>query len=460
MELPIKSPTWLARRTIAVGDFTRHVALLVGGALAGQLVAVIASPIVTRLYTPSEYGVLGVYMSLLAIISVVAMLRYEAAIPGCQDDSRAVNVAALALVITLIMSIACGALLWFATSYKLTAKTLGPLKPFVILLPFGVIATGSYQLLSMWAIRQHDYDALAKTKLTQNVGMIGTQVTLGVLNIGAGGLLLGHIIGQSGGLGTLLQRMWRRDRTLLHHVSRHNMSEAARHYRRFPMLSGTASLLDASVGYLPVVVLAALYGGTVAGWVTLVQRAIALPLGLIGTSLGQVFFGEIGRLVNAPREVLQALFYRRLKQAVWLGLPMTLGILFLAPPVIPIAFGARWAEAGICVRLLAPMLFVSFISNPFGNTLDVLERQGMHLAREVFRSAILATAFAIALLTHVQWQTAIALISAAGVINGTMYLGMTWWAIHTYTPPQTPGGLQAGEMHHGVTEEYALLATT
>jgi O-antigen/teichoic acid export membrane protein len=414
--------------------FAKHVSFLVAGSVAGQLVAVLLSPLVTRLYTPAEYGILGVYMSTLAIVSMVAMLRYEAAVPGCQDHTLAMNVAALAATVAVGISVASGLVLWGVVHVAPHAFGLGLLGPYILLLPFGILGTSLYQLLSMWAIRQHDYDALARTKLSQNVGMMGTQLALGVARAGAGGLIIGHIIGQSGGIGTLLRRMWKRDRTLVHGVSRVEMWRAAQQYRRFPLLSGTASLLDAIVGYGPIIVLAAMYDANVAGWVTLVQRVVALPFTLLATSIGQVFFGEVARLVDAPKVVIRQLLVRRIKQTILLGLPITLILALLAPVVIPLVFGNRWGQAGLCIQLMSPMLLVSFVSNPFGSILDVLERQDLHLIRSVLRTVVLTIAFLIAYYAHVTWSIAVALVSAAGVLNGILYLGATWSVVRGDDP--------------------------
>jgi O-antigen/teichoic acid export membrane protein len=47
----------------------------------GQAITVLVSPILTRLYTPEDFGVFGVYASILGIVTVVASLRYEYALP-------------------------------------------------------------------------------------------------------------------------------------------------------------------------------------------------------------------------------------------------------------------------------------------------------------------------------------------------------------------------------------------
>lgn len=67
--------------------------VLVGGTTGAQLLAVLAAPLLTRLYTPEDFGLLAVYASLLGLIAVIASLRYELAIPLPTDDTEAAAVA-------------------------------------------------------------------------------------------------------------------------------------------------------------------------------------------------------------------------------------------------------------------------------------------------------------------------------------------------------------------------------
>lgn len=98
--LLVRLERWLPR-----GSFVRNVAVLAGGTAAGQAIVVLASPVLTRLYTPEDFGVLAVYASLLCVLSTVATLRYELAIPLPKRDEDAAALVVLCLVIVLGMSL-------------------------------------------------------------------------------------------------------------------------------------------------------------------------------------------------------------------------------------------------------------------------------------------------------------------------------------------------------------------
>src|SRR5690606_29477155 len=86
-------------------NFARSVSILVGGTAGAQLITIAATPLLTRLYTPNDFGVLAVYMSVLALFTVVASLRYELAIPLPESDDDAIHIVVLCLFITLLMTV-------------------------------------------------------------------------------------------------------------------------------------------------------------------------------------------------------------------------------------------------------------------------------------------------------------------------------------------------------------------
>ena len=100
------------RGLLPKGRLRRAVVVLMTGSAFGQLLVLAASPLLTRLYTPEDFGVLGVFTALLMIFGIAVSLRYELAIPLAEDDARMVNLLALSLVLTLLVSSLFGVSVW------------------------------------------------------------------------------------------------------------------------------------------------------------------------------------------------------------------------------------------------------------------------------------------------------------------------------------------------------------
>ena len=71
---------------LPAAGFARSTMTLASGTAIAQLLLVLAMPVLTRLYTPADYGALAVYSSTLTVLLVLASLRYEVAIPLPENE--------------------------------------------------------------------------------------------------------------------------------------------------------------------------------------------------------------------------------------------------------------------------------------------------------------------------------------------------------------------------------------
>src|SRR5438093_12405217 len=122
-----------ARRSTFLGS----VLTMAGGNALGQALTVAVSPVLTRIYSPTDFGVLAVQVSLLSIILIFAGLRYEFAIPLPKDDGTAAALLTLALSIVVGMSALTGGVVWLVGGRALAAAGAGGVLPCLAMLPLG-----------------------------------------------------------------------------------------------------------------------------------------------------------------------------------------------------------------------------------------------------------------------------------------------------------------------------------
>ena len=89
------------------GSFAAHVLTLMTGATIAQAIPIAIAPILTRLYTPSDFGVFALFSSLVSLAAIIATGRYELAIMLPEDDQDAINLMALSVGISLLVSSIC-----------------------------------------------------------------------------------------------------------------------------------------------------------------------------------------------------------------------------------------------------------------------------------------------------------------------------------------------------------------
>lgn len=372
--MPLRSALQAIRARLGVRQgFVHSVGTLAGGTAFAQGFAVLLLPLLTRLYTPAEFNILAVYASLLAILAVVACLRLEVAIPLPARDEVAASLLALALIsstgfaLVVALAVACFPV-WIADRLGVPA-----FKPYLWMLPLGVWIASSYAAVQYWSTRKKKFLRIARTRMVQALGGVGTQAGVGMLAAGPFGLLLGHMISGGAGLLGLARVAWREDRAALRSVTRASMSGALREYSRFPKYSALEALANTAGSQLPVVIIAALAIGPEAGYMMLATKVMAAPMMLIGGAIAQVY------LSHAPEEfrkgTLDSFTLRVLGGLAKTGVGPLLFAGIVAPPVFEVIFGSEWRRAGDFVSWMTPWFVLQFLSSPVSMVMHVTNHQ-------------------------------------------------------------------------------------
>ena len=418
------------------GDFTRKVMVLSGATLLGQGVVVASTPLLTRLYTPEEFGVMAAFVSLLLILLPVSSLRYELAIPLAEDDRSAASLLALACAAVVATSAVIGAAVLLFPAPIAAAMGDPAVAPFLWLLPLALLGAGTYQALNYWAIRHGRFKSIALTRLTQSVGQVAAQLAGGLLNLGVFGLVGGDAVGRIGGTGTLGTLALRRDGEALRAVTAARMGEVARRFRRFPLISSGSALLN-SVGLnAPALLLAAMYGPATAGLFVLAQRVIGMPMRLLGNAVAQVYLSEAGRLVHQDPDGVRRLFVRTGRRLLLAGVAPTLLIALVGGVLFRGVFGAEWHQAGVYAQVLALAFAAQTVMDPLSQTLNVLHRQDLQLAWDAVRVTAVVAAIAGAAQAGRSATVAVALYGGVMVLSYGLLFAL---CLHAFRAPRRAG---------------------
>lgn len=380
----------MVRGILPGGRFGHAVMVLAGGTALSQFVVLLASPLLTRLYTPDDFGVLAVFAALLGMLGLAVCLRYEIAVPMAEDDATAANLVAVSLLAALLFSLAVGLAVALGGTTITRWVNAPALDPWLWLLPVGLFASGCYLSLSHWAIRRRAFGRITRTRITQSLGQATTQLGLGWFGAGPVGLLIGQIIGQSAGVTGLAAMAYRGEHRRFAAIRPGTLARAAARFRRQPLFGTGAALLNGSARLLPALLIAALYGTQVAGWFALSQRVLGAPMRLLGGAVAHAYLGEAPRL--APGDAY-ALYMATTWRLLALG-ALSLGVIVLAgPQLFAFVFGAAWSETGRYAQFLGLMYLGQLAVSPTSQTLMIMERQDLQLAWDVLRFVALLLIF-------------------------------------------------------------------
>lgn len=367
-------------RELRENGFFRSTSVLVGGTAGAQALTVLAVPVLTRLYSPEEFGLLAVYVAILTILQVLACLRLEVAIPLPEDDEEAANLLALALLSALVCASLVAMLILGAGEFFFVILGYPDLQLFGWLLPFGIWLAGSYAALQFWSTRKARFAIIARTRVVQAGSGLSSQ--LGLAWAGPVGLLLGHTLMAGAGVVSLAYQVWRKDRLALGAITWRGMSRAFVTNRRFPIYSTWDALATNASTQVPVLVIAMFAIGPEAGFLMLAMRVVAAPLQMIGNAVSQVYLSSgaeerrKGTLYRKTRTIARNMF-------IFVSLPVLL-VTALAAPFFGLLFGSEWSGAGVVALWLSPMLAVRAVTSPISMVMNVIGKQRLMMILKFF----------------------------------------------------------------------------
>lgn len=360
-------------RNLIKGEFVRNVSVLAGGTAFAGALAILALPLLTRIYSPEEFGVLGVFAALLGMISVIACLRYDIAIPLPESDQSAANLLAVALA-CLVATVTVVTIAMFFFSQRIVALINAPtLAQHLWLLPFGVAATGAYSIFQYWATRRKAFARIARTRVERSIGGVSIQLIMGWAGTGALGLILGQIVSNGAGFHGLARRAFSEDRAVFKSVRVAEMKRVAIEFDRQPKYSTLEALTNSAGVQLPIILIASLTTGSEVGYLMLAMQVMQAPMSLIGSSISQVY---LSRAVEEHRNNRLGDFTARtIGGLAKIGVGPLIFVGITAPSAFDLLFGAEWRRAGDLVVWMTPWFVLQFLVSPVSMALYVTNNQ-------------------------------------------------------------------------------------
>lgn len=377
--------------------FVRNVAILATGTASAQIIAMIFSPIITRLYGPEAYGVLGVFTGIVGIIAPIAALAYPIAIVLPKHDVEAKNLVRLSLYIAGIVSILIALIIVVFNKPLVELLKLEAIASFLYLIPFVVFFSALLEIISQWLIRTKQFVITAKVSFLQALILNSAKAGIGYFNPTAIVLVI------FSSLASVIQALMlfvgmsnsqrKSDIGLYQPVS---IIKLAKKYIDFPIFRAPEIFINAISQSLPVFLLASFFGSASVGFYSIGRTVLSMPAQLIGKSVGDVFYPRIAEAANKNENITPLIVKATLALAFTGIIPFGL-VIFFGPWLFGFVFGGEWVIAGQYARWLALWAFFGFINRPSISALPVMYAQLFHLKFTIFsligRTAVLAIGY-------------------------------------------------------------------
>ena len=357
-------------------EFSRNVLTLMTGTTIAQAIPIAITPILTRLYSPEDFGVLALFVAVTSILGSVANGRYELAIMLPEDDEGAINLAALGVLIASIFS-----LLLFIPAIFLNAQItdlLGnqAISFWLYLVPIVVWLVGLYNVLNYLNIRKKLYKDIARATIYKSTAMATVQLAYGFIKASASGLIWGQIAANVAANAKLAKNAIQHYELKTVHWSA--LKRIGKRYLDFPIYSMWAILANTLATHLVNIMISLYYTVATLGFYSLAQKILGMPSALIGNSIGQVYFQQATKEKQATGKAIKT-FDATAKKLLIVSLVFFTPLYFILPDVFSFAFGNEWRVAGEYGQIVLPLFVIRFIAAALSNTNNIFEKQRIAL---------------------------------------------------------------------------------
>jgi O-antigen/teichoic acid export membrane protein len=402
------------------GSFIRNVFTVASGAAIAQLIGVLFSPLITRIYGPEVFGVLGVFVALTSILAPVVALTYPMAIVIPKSEEEAKGIIKLSLYVGATFSIIIAFGLSMFGKETLILMNMEELIPFIIFIPFFLFFSAILQVIEQWIIRKELFKVKASASVYQAFLLNSSKVGIGYYSSGAAVLILLTTLGQV--LGIILLAFGAKRITTSkftfkkgNNEDKESVFSLAKKHKDFPIFRASEMFINGVTQSLPVLMLTVFFGPAAAGLYSIGRRLLSMPAQIIGKSVGDVFYPRIAEAAH-NKEKLSRLVIKATLSLVAIGfIPFGIIIVF-GPLLFSFIFGTEWAMAGEYARWMALWTYFTFINNPSVRTLPVISEQKFLLVFTNINLVIRLGMLAIGAYFFKSDVIAIALYSIAGAI--------------------------------------------
>ena len=375
--------TWLKEQATR-RSFLSNTLMLAGGTLAGQALLAAILPILTRLYRPSEIGLFGMYLSFITLASVATTLKFASAIVSAKDLREAAYLGLAGVTLCIPISLVSSLFLFLLMDNAILGFEALPAYSVALAFPT-LFLIGTSQSLRFWFIRNESFGVISAEPLVRNIAKSLVQIVLGWLNPVGMALITGETVGRLSSVAQMFYRfrLATSISTLLTPLKWHFLRRVLHSNRKFPLVLFPSSLIEALALSLPVPLIGYGYGLEAAGFFSLAQQVVTIPLGFFGRSFADAFHGRIAAQARADRGRSRGTPSRQALILLAIGIGPSIVLMLVGEELFRLVFGEAWAKAGVLASLMAPWALARLVVVPLSRVVLVFNRQELKLLYDV-----------------------------------------------------------------------------
>lgn len=362
--------------------FVSNILTVSRGKLFALAIPIITTPIISRLFSPSDFGAFSFFLSIITIIATASSLRFPVASVLPKAESVADRLTLLSILsgfgFSILILIIIG--VCFIISPDWTTEKLGF---WVWAIPLWIFLYSIDEALSMWLVRHGRFHPMALSDSVEPLATTGSRIIIGYISGSSlSGLVIGFALGRLIRLGVICQSSWEWLGKSWKMANSKQLRETALEYKNYPLYNTPTSLVFAFSNNLPFILLGVMYAPEVLGFYAMANRLLRMPIQTVSETIRKVFLRKAAGIRNENGDLAPYL----LKLGGTLAVAGALPFLFLyiyAEDLLRYFLGANWGSSGQVASILSPWLYLVWVSTPCSVVVEVCNKQAQWMRQQI-----------------------------------------------------------------------------
>ena len=350
--------------------FYKNILTLLKGSILAQFIPLLTSPIITRLYSPKEFGVLALFSSISLILGSIVNGRYEQALVLVKSKDEAKHLTVLSLLLSLFVSMILLLFFFFFKSNLLNFFNEPELEYWFYFIPLVVFSIGVYNTLNYYELRQKNFSSISNSEVYRSSSFASIQLIFPFIKSGLFGLIIAKVISSF----VAPYYLWKVSKFEVGKVNLSLLIVLAKRYIDFPKFTNFSILLNnLSINAINLLI-PILYSTSLLGLYSLMYKVLAAPFAFIGNSINQVFLEDAVRQKNDTGQAY-TLTKRMVLQLSFISFLFFGTAFFIVEDLFAFVFGEEWKMSGLYAKYLIPFFMFKFIASPLTSIHTAFEKQ-------------------------------------------------------------------------------------
>ena len=406
-------------RELYKNNFFRDSVILSGGTAVAQILPFLFYPILGRIFSVEEFGLLAALTAVTSILAVVASGKYESAILVADGKKEAASLALLSIVLSAVFLFLIYLVLQFALGNTLCLWLKEPmLKNMLWICPISAWAIIIFTVYNEWCVREKHFKSLSVNKIVNSGAIVGAKTVFGFVRVFTHGLVIGDVIGRIVSALVCVVRALARDGKTFYAVKKNEMVDAAKKYIDFPKFTMPGQLLNTIALQFPILLLAVYFNKTEVGYFSMAMTIFAIPLTVISGAVRDVFRQRANEQLKASGSCRQLFIKVTLILSI-MAVGAAAALVWFLPQLTTLFLGPQWHTCGVYAQILCGAMVLSFVANSLSGMFIVANK-----LRQLFywQLYFVTTTIAAILVGGLVYKSMIVTIALFSILRASAYL--------------------------------------